>query len=80
MTEMFLSTCVRRDPFHFFGLFGLSFEQQLLLGSLAGAVGAVGNDGGFLSSFSKCCGKARHHRGFPQHGRFHSPVPRFSFR
>ena len=30
-----------------------------------GAVGAVGNADGFLSAFSKSCGKARPHRGFP---------------
>ena len=32
---------------------------------VAGAVGAVGNADGFMSAFSKSCGKARPHRGFP---------------
>jgi hypothetical protein len=37
----------------------------LFFSSLAGAVEDVENAGGFLPAFSKSCGKARLHRGFP---------------
>ena len=51
-----------------------NFHFIPLSSSLAGAVGTVGNAGGFWPAFSKSWGKARLHRGFPQDGSFHSPI------
>ena len=45
--------------------FGSSSLPQGFLFPVVGAVGAVGNGDGLLSAFSKSCGKARPHRGFP---------------